>query len=60
MGTTDTEFDVLVGLNFTPEGAKKEKRFEPGSTVKRSEFPKKADVQGLIDQGVLVPKGGDA
>lgn len=55
----DTEYEVLVGINFVPDGKSKEVRLEPGKRVKRSELPRKANVKALVEQGALAARGAE-
>ena len=56
----DVEYEVLIGHDFVPRDKQKEDRRDPGDSVLASEYPKGANVQALVDQGVIRAKGGDA
>jgi hypothetical protein len=50
MPETQKVYRALVGMNYTPKGAKEEVRLEPGDTA--SDIPKSA-IKWLVAQGYL-------
>ena len=47
-------FKVLTGINYVPQGSKREQRAEPGDTV--SDLAKR-DVDWMLRDGIIEPAG---